>query len=59
MKLTVNVAAYCDGGIDRDDIALFDQQFSRLVAELSDLGFRDRATGAKLGDSSGSDQHMQ
>ncbi len=44
----MNVAAYCDGGVDGNDIAFFDEQFSRFVAELSDLGFGDRAAGAEL-----------
>jgi hypothetical protein len=46
--LAVDVTAYCDGGVDRDDIAFFDEQFSRFVAEFSDLGFGDWSTGAEL-----------
>jgi hypothetical protein len=33
-----------DRGVHRDDIALFDQQLSGLVAELADLRLRDWPT---------------
>ena len=49
VKLAVDVAADGDGGVDGNDIALFDQQFARFVAELSDLRFGDRTAGAELG----------
>jgi len=32
MELTVYVAAYCYGGVDGDDVALFDQKLPSLVA---------------------------
>jgi hypothetical protein len=48
MELAVDVTAYRDGGVDGDDIAFFDEQFSRFVAEFSDLGFGDWSTGAEL-----------
>lgn len=40
--------SYCDWGRDGDDIALFNQELSGLVADLADLGLGDRATGAQL-----------
>ena len=50
MKLAVYVAAYCDWGIDLDDIALLDQQLAGFVAEVADGGFRDGLAGAEIGD---------
>lgn len=44
------VAAYCDWGVDLDDVAFFDQQFARFVAEVSDSGFGDDLAGAEVGD---------
>ena len=46
VELAVDVAAYCDGGVDGDDVAFFDEQFTGFVAEFADLGFGDRAAGA-------------
>ena len=37
VKLAVYISAYCDRRINCDDIAFFDQQLSRLIAEFSDL----------------------
>ncbi len=50
MKLTVYVAAYCDWGINLDDITLLDQQLAGFVAEVADGGFRDGLAGAEIGD---------
>lgn len=44
----MNIAAYCDWSIDGDDIAFFDEEFARFVAEFADLWFGDRAARAQL-----------
>lgn len=43
------VAAYCDWGIDLDDVAFFDQELARFVAEVAHGGFRDCLAGAEVG----------
>lgn len=43
VELPVDVATYCHRGGYCDDVAFFDQQLARLVAELSDLGLGYRA----------------
>ena len=48
MKLAMNVAANGDRRIDGDDIALFDQELTRLVAEFANLRFGDQAAGPQL-----------
>lgn len=48
VELAVDVATYRDRSVDRDHVALFDEQFSRLVAELSDLRLRNRSAGTEL-----------
>lgn len=58
MKLTVDIAADGDGGVDGNNIAFLDEQFSRLVAELSDLGFGDWSAGAELCNGSGPGQQV-
>ena len=37
VELAVDVPAYCDRRIDGDDVAFFDQELPRLVAQFSDL----------------------
>ena len=53
VELAVDIAAYRDGGVDGDDVAFLDEQFSRFVAELSHLRLGDGSTGAELGYGSG------
>lgn len=38
--------------IDGDDVAFFDQKFTRLVAQFADLGLGDQAAGPQLLDRS-------
>ena len=52
VELAVDVAAYCDGGVDLHDIAFFDQELTRFMAEFAHLHFGDRFAGAQLGDGS-------
>ena len=52
MELTVYVAAYCHRGVYVDDVGFFDKEFSRFVAYLPYLGFRDDLAGAELSDGS-------
>lgn len=48
MKLAMDIAADGDRRIDRHDIALFDQELTRLVAQFAHLGFGDQAAGPQL-----------
>lgn len=50
MELPVYVAAYCDWSVDLDDVAFFNQQLARFVAEVTDGGFGDGFAGSKIGD---------
>lgn len=50
VELPVDVATYCHRGGYCDDVALFDQQLARLVAQLSDLGLGDRTACSQLSD---------
>lgn len=43
--------AYCDRGVDGDDVGFLDEQLTRFVADLSDLSFGNRSTRAQLRDS--------
>lgn len=45
MKLAMYVAADCDGGVNMDHVAFFDQKLSCFVAELTDLRLRNGSTG--------------
>jgi hypothetical protein len=45
----MDIAAYCNGRIDCDDVALFYQELTCFVAELAYLRFWDGATSAQLG----------
>lgn len=42
--------AYCYRGRDRHDVAFFDQELPRLVADFADLCLGDRTTRPQLGD---------
>jgi hypothetical protein len=42
----MDIAAYCYGRVDGDDVAFFDKEFTCFVAEFADLRFGDWATGA-------------
>ena len=48
MKLTVYVAAYCDRGIDLDDISFLYQQLACFVAKIAYGGFGDCLAGAEI-----------
>lgn len=48
MELAVDIAADGHGSVDGHDIAFFDQEFTRLVAQLADLAFGDQAAGPQL-----------
>ena len=45
------VSAYCDWGVDLNDIGFFNQQLACFMANLADLGFGNDLAGAELGDS--------
>lgn len=49
MELTVYVAAYCDRGIDLNDVSFFNQQLACFVAEVADSGLGDCFAGAEVG----------
>ena len=44
----MDVSAYCDGGVDLDDIAFLDEELTGLVAEFADLGFGNCTAGAEF-----------
>lgn len=44
------VAAYCDWGVDLDNVAFFDQELAGFVAEVADSGFGDGFAGSEVGD---------
>lgn len=44
----MNVAADGDWGVDRHDIAFFDQELARFVTQFADLAFGDQAAGPQL-----------
>ena len=46
----MDVAADGDWGVNRHDIAFFDQELSRFEAEFADGGFGDDLAGAEVGD---------
>jgi len=52
VKLPVYVPAYCDWGVDLDDIGFFDEEFAGFVADFADLGLGDYSAGAQLDDGS-------
>jgi hypothetical protein len=49
----MDVAAYRDGRVDRDDVSFFYEEFASLVAQFADLGLRNRSARAQLRDGSG------
>lgn len=52
VELAMNIAAYRDWSIHADHVSFLDQKLSCLVAELANLGFRDRSAGSQLCDGS-------
>ena len=52
VELAVDVAAYCDRGVDLYDVGFFDEELAGFVADLADLGFGNDAAGAEFGDGS-------
>lgn len=44
----MDISADGDRRIDRNNIALFNQELARLVAEFADLGFGDQAARPQL-----------
>lgn len=53
MELAVDVAAYCDWGVDLNDVTFLDEEFARFVAEVADSGFRDGLAGSEIRDGAG------
>lgn len=48
MELAVDIAADGHGSVNGHDIAFFDQELTRLVAQFADLAFGDQAAGPQL-----------
>lgn len=53
VKLAVNVATYCDRGVDLNDVTFFDEELAGFVAEVADGGFGDGFAGSEVGDGAG------
>ena len=49
MELTMNVAADGDGGVNLDDVAFFNEDLARLMAEVADSGFGNGLASPKVG----------
>jgi hypothetical protein len=48
VELAVDIAADGYGSVNRHDIAFFDQELTRLVAQFADLALGDQAAGPQL-----------
>ena len=46
VELAMNVSAYCDGRVNLNDVAFFDEKLSRFVAQFAYIGFGDWTAGA-------------